>query len=392
MKDIVISTLKQEARAWLVGTAMPLWSCTGRTASGLFAERLTRDGTADPAYFRTFVQARHVYSTIVAGELGWTGPWRSLVAETMHTLTTRARRTDGFFVHQLDRNATVSDGRADLYDQAFILFAFGVAGAALGDEALFDEAEALMDTIERNWSHPLLGFREGEVVDPSVRRQNPHMHLLEAFSALYKASGRRRFGDAAQDMMELCGLRFMHLPTGALLEYFQADWTPVAGKGGCIVEPGHCFEWAWLCEGLAAHWDGAITLSDALTSFGRCHGIDPKRGVVVNEVLTDGRIVNGRARLWPQTERLKIAAARFRRTGSGQDLVEMTQAWRGICLYFLPGQPALWHDKMKEDGRFVEEMVPGSSLYHIVGAIREICSLQQHAIPDGNDIDLSTAS
>lgn len=379
MKQHILD-LEQEARAWLIDVAAPVWSSRGRTASGLFAERMTLDGEPNDDYFRTFVQARHIYSMVAAGRAGWTGPWRELVAETMRVVIARAKRADGFYVHRLDREAAVLDARADLYDQAFVLFALGTAGGALDEESFFDEAEALLDTIEANWAHPEGGFREGEIVDPSVRRQNPHMHLFEAFSALHEASGRKRFGDAALAVAELCRTRLLDPASGALLEYFEEDWAPAPGDEGRIAEPGHCFEWAWLFERLArtggAH---AVAVSDAMTAFGRRHGIDAQRGVAINEVLTDGSVVNGKARLWPQTERLKVAVLRFHRTGSDEDLREIADAWTGLRKYFLPEAGYLWRDKMNEDGSFIEELAPGSSLYHISCAIWEMCSLRNTA-------------
>ena len=61
---IAPSTLLDEAaqaRTWLLETAAPLWSTTGRTRSGLFAERMSLAGEPDESYFRTFVQARHIF-------------------------------------------------------------------------------------------------------------------------------------------------------------------------------------------------------------------------------------------------------------------------------------------------------------------------------------------
>lgn len=376
MKQYILE-LEQEARAWLVDIAAPIWSDRGRTASGLFPERMTLDGVPNDEYFRTFVQARHIYSMVAAGKAGWNGPWRRLADETMRVLIAKAKRPDGFYAHRLNRDAEVLDARADLYDQAFVLFALGTAGDALAENAFFDEAEALLDRIEMHWSHPQGGFREGEIVDPSVRRQNPHMHLFEAFTVLYEASQRPRFGDAARAVAELCRTKLVDPASGALLEYFKEDWTPMPGDEGRLVEPGHCFEWAWLFERLARSGSQhAVAVSDAMTAFGRRYGIDAQRGVAINEVLTNGRVVNGRARLWPQTERIKVAVLRYHRTGSEEDLQEVADGWAGLRRYFLPEAQHLWRDKMNEDGSFIEELVPGSSLYHISCAISEMCSLR----------------
>ncbi|BAK84289.1 AGE family epimerase/isomerase [Komagataeibacter medellinensis] len=372
--------IKKEANHWFLTYAIPMWSNKDRTSSGMFAERIGIDGNPNNEYYRTFVQARHIYSFIVAGQLGWIGPWRSLVTEGIHRLITDFKRQDGFYVHRLDSNAVVLDSRADLYDQAFVLFTLGHAGIVLEDENLFDEAECLLDTLKNHWDHPLGGFWEGEIADPVFRRQNPHMHLLEAFCILYEGSGRKRFADAANGIAALCRSCFLDMTSGALLEYFNEDWTPVSGQIGQISEPGHCFEWAWLFEGMATCREDAIFLSDTLTNFGRRHGIDEKRGVAINEVLTNGQIINGNARLWPQTERLKIAVARYRRTDSLEELKEIIVAWQGLYRYLRPMESGLWYDKMKEDGKFIKEMVPGSTLYHIACAIKEMCSIDDFCL------------
>lgn len=369
-----IATVAARARAWLIETAAPLWASRGRTHSGLFAERIRLSGEPDSSYFRSFVQARQIFSFVEAGALGWTGPWRALVGETMDTLLGHARRSDGLFVHKLDVHASQLDCRADLYDQAFILLALAKAGHALDRPALFDEAEALIDCLDALWRHPGGGYREGEIVDPSVRRQNPHMHLFEGFSALYEASGRQRFLDAAIEIATLCERHFIDRETGALREYFADDWAPAEGPEGRIIEPGHCFEWAWLFERLAERgWTNGISLSDGLTSFARQYGLDSGRGVAINEVLIDGSIHNESARLWPQTERLKAAVARHARTGKGSEEAEIVAAAVGLEHYLDVPISGLWRDKLTRTGSWVDEPAPGSSLYHISCAYSELC-------------------
>ena len=370
-----VAQAAHEAREWLLGSAAPLWSTRGRTKSGLFAERMTLSGEPDSSYFRVFVQARHIFSFVTIGQLGWDGPWREQVSETVEALLRNARRKDGFFVHRLDGQAQPIDRRADLYDQAFVLFALGTAGGALQRSEWFDQAEALLTALEAKWKHPLGGFTEGEIVDTRIRRQNPHMHLLEAFLALSEASGRQRFTDAARDIAQLASDRFVDGSSGALLEYFTDDLNPAAGEEGRIAEPGHCFEWAWLFERLAAAgWPEGVRLSDELTGFARGCGIDAKRGVAINEVLTDSSTRDAKARLWPQTERIKAAVARLVRTGDEGEAREAVAAYEGLRQYLQVPLPGLWRDKLGGDGSWIDELAPGSSLYHISCALAELAA------------------
>lgn len=367
-----LSAISVATRTWLLSAATPLWSVRGRTECGLFAERMTMSGEPDAAYFRSFVQARHIFAFVVAGRMGWDGPWAVLVGQTIEFLLARARRSDGFFVHRLDKNGNTLDCRADLYDQAFILLAFAVAGGALEREDLFDAAEYLLDALEREWTHPAGGFREGEIVEANIRRQNPHMHLLEALSALAEESGRQRFWDAALKIAGLCQQHFVDPETGALLEYFTEDWRP-AGENGRVVEPGHCCEWAWLFERLYARgWEGGVQLSDQLVHFARAHGLDDSRGVMMDEVWIDGAPRSLRARLWPQTERIKVAVARWARLREPAEAAEAANAVRGLARYLSVDLRGLWYDKLNADGTWVNEHAPGSSLYHISCACAEL--------------------
>ncbi len=109
-----------------------------------------------------------------------------------------------------------------------------------------------------------------------------------------------------------------------------------------------------------------------MARFGRRHGLDPVRGVAINEVLTDGSVRNAAARLWPQTERLKAALARLRRTGAQEEHSEAVAAYAGLVKYFETPRRGAWRDKLKADGSWVEEPAPGSSLYHITCALAEL--------------------
>lgn len=369
--DLTIAAAR--ARHWLCDVAAPLWADRGRTSSGLFAERMTRGGVPDSAYYRVFVQARHIFAFAEIGAMGWQGPWRERIAETIDTLIAAARRPDGFYVHRLDAAARPLDSRADLYDQAFMLLALATAAKALGDARYCDTADPLLDSIEQQWAHPAGGFTEGEIVDPSLRRQNPHMHLLEACLALAEASPRPRYAAAAQRIAELAARHFRDPGTGALLEYFTDDLRPAAGLPGRLVEPGHCFEWAWLFERMAARGcPDAIAIADRLVGFARTHGIDRARNVAINEVLTDGTPHDRKARLWPQTERIKAAAIRYRRSQDVQEAAEAAAAAAGLEQYFAVATPGLWYDKLCPDGSWLDELAPGSSLYHIVTAYAEL--------------------
>jgi mannose-6-phosphate isomerase len=199
------------------------------------------------------------------------------------------------------------------------------------------------------------------------------MHLLEAALALSEASGRPRFNEFSDRIFNLALTRFIDPDSGALLEYFTQDLALVPGVEGTIVEPGHCFEWAWLFERMGTSGrGGAFDAADRLVAFARQHGLCAVRNVCVNEVLTNGNVQDNKARLWPQTERIKAAAIRYRRLGSGDEASEAIRALAGLEQYYVVEAPGLWRDKLNPDGSWMPELAPGSSLYQIACAYAEI--------------------
>jgi mannose/cellobiose epimerase-like protein (N-acyl-D-glucosamine 2-epimerase family) len=370
---VSLDNVAGHAREWLFEAAAHLWRAEPDGETPLFPERLSIHGEKDACPHRLFVQARHVFSYCELGRLGWPGPWREMVDANVDFLVARGRRADGFYIHRFDHKGGVFDARADLYDQAFMLLALAHAGRSLERADLFAVADELGGALDRAWRLPHGGYFEGEIAVCPPYRQNPHMHLLECFIALHDATRAPRWRRDAEHIARLCARSFLHAETGALIEYFDAELRPLPGEEGRIVEPGHCFEWAWLFE-ILAEWDvpDATVVSDRMAAFARRHGLDPVRGVAINEVLTDGRVRNAAARLWPQTERLKAALARLRRTGADDERAEAAAAYAGLTRYFETPRRGAWRDKLLADGSWIEEPAPGSSLYHITCALAEL--------------------
>ncbi len=105
-----------------------------------------------------------------------------------------------------------------------------------------------------------------------------------------------------------------------------------------------------------------------LIEFSEDWGVDAQRGVVMNSCFVHGRRRDAEARLWPQTERIKASCMAAEATGDFIHVSHAIEATRTLMQYFETPVRGLWRDRMSAEGVFVEEPVPASSLYHIVGA------------------------
>lgn len=368
-----LPALWDSARSWLFEAALPLWHARGiDRARGGFVDLLDAEARPLPGRKRVFVQGRQAYSFAVAGRLGWSGPWREAVASGIALVRGPARHPEGGVVHRLLPDHTPDTLRRDLYDQAFTAFALAEVAGLFPEDELLAESRGIFTWLERDWARPPAGFWEGELPPQPPRRQNPYMHLLEAAIALARASGLAEDLARANRYAAFFRTRLFDEARGVLPEFFATDWSPAPGEEGRLVEPGHHFEWAWLLCGLRdLGGDDHTDAARRLWSFARRHGLCPERGVAVDSVLDDGAPHSARARLWPQTERLKAALA-MRRLGEPEAAAEAVAAFAGLRSYFWDAPAGLFHDRSLPGGDFVAEPVRASSLYHIICAFAEL--------------------
>jgi mannose-6-phosphate isomerase len=374
-----ITELKAQLKRWLFDQALPLWWRIGADhVRGGFHEVIGQDGVAVDRDRRARVQARQVYVYATAGALGWDGPWRDAVEHGLSYFLTRYRRPDGLFRTRVKADGAVADDTAVLYDQAFALFALALAYRVLPERGeLVVEAQDLLGQIQASFALPNGGFFESSPERPY--QSNPHMHLFEAMLAWREVDAdpdRQRVWNAQADAIgELCLTRFIDAESGALREFFDADWAPAPGLDGRIVEPGHQLEWAWLLIRWARLRDRADALVAATRLFeiGVGPGLDRGRGVAVQQLLDDFSVHDPVARLWPQTEWLKAALALAAATPSRPELADQVrQAGAALRLYLDTPVAGLWWDRLEPSGRFIDEPAPASSLYHIACAIAEL--------------------
>ncbi|MCG8440231.1 MAG: AGE family epimerase/isomerase, partial [Caulobacterales bacterium] len=190
-------------RSWLMDDALPLWAERGVDERGAFYEGLTLEGQPDREAVRRFrVQARQIYVFSHAAEMGWSGPASEIVQRGLsHFADWRAE--NGGWPHLLTPDLGVQDATFDAYDQAFALLAFAWAHKLTGDRQLITLADETLAALDATLGDPATGGYWDTPARALPRRQNPHMHLLEANMALHDATGEARYLDRARGIVEL---------------------------------------------------------------------------------------------------------------------------------------------------------------------------------------------
>ncbi|AJP71777.1 mannose-6-phosphate isomerase [Sphingomonas hengshuiensis] len=351
---------------WLCRRALPLWSEAGYDAeSGSFVERLALDGRPQwEVPRRVMVQARQIHVFATAAANGWFSGADELAMRAGDAMVARYWDADAGngWAFSCTRQGAIVDARRDLYAHGFVLLA--LAGLVTLDAqprhvALVHRTLAFLD---RAMAHPAGGYAE-QCPGVLPRRQNPHMHLLEAFLALHETGNCGDFRPRIAAMIDLFDRRFLSAEDDVLSEYYGEDWTPV--DDGRAFEPGHHFEWAWLLARTAAITgiDMAGRIERLLRTAQR--GVDARGGVV--DQMGPGEPVAADYRLWPATEAAKafdLPQGRAVRASGTSDV--LAAAWQS---FITPAIAGGWIDRVDPRGAPLVDHIPASSLYHICTAL-----------------------
>lgn len=371
---------KAQIKSWLFDVALPLWSTTGIDKNNKFIEVMDFDATPDLTRPRRMrVQARQLYCLADAKLMGWAGHDEARLGRGFAALKA-CWATDGApgFVHIVSQDGAVVDARRDAYDHAFGLFAAAYYSKATSDPEARALAHQILAFIDDQMTDPVDGslFEQAGEAGRAIlpRRQNPHMHYLEALLAWYDLTGEVGFKVRIDAILDLFLRAFYDPSTASLGEYFTRTWAVLDTEAGQITEPGHHFEWVWLLNW--AHKLGIRDLrSEARALFEKAYRFGRnKEGYALDEMDRQGVILKASRRTWPQNEALKAYLAMAEMVPQkaddyrqlADDMVNLT-----FKSYLSTEVPGLWYDQFDKMDQNIAKDVPASTLYHIQVAFQE---------------------
>lgn len=360
-------------RDWLQQHALPLWATAGvdKTRGG-FVESLTLEG--EPILGvpkRQRVQARQIYVYSHAHLLGWEGPWLATARHGFEFMSENYwDAEDGGWIFSAERDGTPANTVREAYEQAFALFSLAWFHRASGDDTVLGWIARTLEFLDGRLGDPVDGGYQEAIPNRLPRRQNPHMHLLEAMLALHWATGEPKYTARARQLFELFRSRLFHPATGTLGEFFGGDWQPAPGQTGTLVEPGHHFEWVWLLQQYGrASSDDVSSEQTALYDFAETQGVDTDDGLAFDGVLRDGSTHDDNKRLWVQTEAIKAQIVRAEQGHKGA-AARLDQLLDAMFETYLRDNGA-WQDHVRRDRTGFAPDAPASSFYHVFLAISD---------------------
>lgn len=378
----------QSIRLWLLEHVCPYWCERIVDPQGGFYESLNAQGQANQSPLKTVLnQARLTYVFSHAAVLGGDASLRRAADhgfDFLRRASVVSGRAQGW-PRGLNAQAEGLDSVRDTYDQAFVIFAMAWYYRASASQEAVQLAAQAGEYLDTQLADAVRGgfFEEYPAVGTLPRRQNPHMHLLEAVLAMHAATGQPIWLDRATRLITLFTQVFFDAKTGSLAEFFDAAWSRTAGAPGWLREPGHQFEWVWL---LQQYLQQATDLTPdtredlegyarRLFKFGSQYGVDstgPLQGLVFDAVTADGLALATSKLLWPQTEYIKACIARFEVTQeAGYKQQAFAHADR-MRTHFFRSDGANWVNHIARDGTPLVSDTPSRVLYHLFLAAAEL--------------------
>jgi mannose/cellobiose epimerase-like protein (N-acyl-D-glucosamine 2-epimerase family) len=281
----------------------------------------------------------------------------------------------GLWWFSIDDEGKVKDQYCDLYALSFVIFSFSFYFQATGDErakTLAKQALAIIDQKFRMTGLP--GF--AEALDdqgnplPKLRRQNPHMHLLEACLFAYDTWSDDAYLTMADELVVLFHMFFYR---GSVHEFFTDDLRPHPEEGHKL-EPGHFFEWIWLLKHHAKakndpfRHDGVCA---KLLDWANHYGWDDTYGGIYDSVSPGGDVLAGTKRIWPFCEALKANTLMINAAHDRQQIKDRISDMVDVFMSKYMDERGFWTEWLERDLTPATDYMPGTTPYHVYFGIME---------------------
>ena len=368
----MLDSLIKDSQNYLFDNLLAQWLKHGiHPELGYSYESLNHDWSVNPVgRIRLLSQCRQLYTFshafIETKDEQWLKPLKPLFNFILSHYW-----VDEAWIFSLNDDLSIKDRQSDCYALAFVLLAFSYYFDATKDKRALEFIEHTHLFLKNKMACEQGGFLEEFPYSGSlVRRQNPHMHLLEGYLAAYKATSNQSYKAEIKKLLTLMSDYFFNAPSASLIEYFNHDWS-VHETLGVSIEPGHHFEWIWLLHQANKIFPDKnyLEIADSLWKKAREHCFDPKGGIYNQIHANTGEVLDAEKRIWPITEYLKALCAHQSSDMKTQKHLVTTLTF--LFEYYLI-KDGSWHEYLDAHNKPKTHPLPATSSYHIFLGLIEV--------------------
>lgn len=268
------------------------------------------------------------------------------------------------------------------YGQSFAIYALSQYADCVGDARGLDYAARTFDLLQKHAADRLHGGYFENLTQAWARFEDDggginrkgldtHMHLMEAFTGLYAASGNEDHKRKLLELMELIRTRMIHSDFGCGRNQFDAAWKPLPAiaitrtwnaerNGPGTAQPidttsyGHNVELSWLLhravEVAGADAEPYRPVTRRLIEHAFQHGVDREFGGLYRDGHPDGPAVVLEKEFWQHAECLVGFIDAYQHFGEICYLEAAEALWQFIRNHMV-APAGEWRTLLSRDGR-----------------------------------------
>lgn len=374
--DILTSELKQNI--------LPYWmERTPDHKSGGFVGALDNEGRPVASEKSAILNTRILWTFSAAARLLNDTACREMADRARYYIESWFLDPDyGGAYWSVSDDGTILDDRKHIYIQAFAIYGLSEYYVTSGEGWALDQAVNLFRQIDdharqsdgtgyheafaRDWS-PLADARLGENDIEADRTFNTHLHLLEAYTNLYRIWPDEHLAGRLRELLLIHIDRMYDPNVRHILAYFDRNLKPVSP----IYSYGHDIEAAWLLYDAVAELEDpelmeriqklVIVIADQTI----IEGVDPKHGGVPG-TGQNNRTVDYSKQWWAQAEALSGFLYAWLLTNDDKYLKVSEKIWEFTDRYVIDHKHGEWFFQVDRAGKPLmgEKVGPWKCPYH----------------------------
>jgi mannobiose 2-epimerase len=356
-------TFRAEARRIL-----DFWAETSvDSLHGGFAGRIDAEGNPEPQADKGVILHTRLLWSFSAGarELG-NATYRPLADRAFEYVTEYFIDPEyGGVFWMLDAQGQPTETRKQIYAQAFAIYALAEYNRLTGEQKALDEAVAIFRLLEEHSHDPQAGGyfdsfdRQWQRMDetylggqenPPAKTMNTHLHVLEAFTNLYRVWKDPLLGERLRELIDLHLGPIMNEENGHLELFFAPDWSVLGEE----ISYGHDIEAAWLLTEAAEVLGDESVLEEVKPIAVRIADITLKEGLdddggLLYEASPEG-LTNTDKHWWPQAEAMTGFYNAYQLSGDSRFYEAARRNWNFTRRHLIDREHGDWRRFAKRDG------------------------------------------
>jgi len=258
------------------------------------------------------------------------------------------------------------DLKKHVYAQSFGIYAYATIFDATGDKQTLNRAIELFNLIERNafladseayteaftqdWS-PLEDVRLGESDLMAPRSTNTHLHLLEAYAALYKVWPDQVLSNRLNMLLDVFLDKIYNSNENHFYAFFDENWRPTIQ----FYSYGHDIETVWLMLDAAQainHTELVMRCEQVLLEVSKMvldQAMDDQYGGLYNAGQY-GSVTDTEKHWWAQAEAMVGLMFAYKLSGNSEYLGTVLSLWDFISNHVIDNQHGEWFFRVSRLG------------------------------------------